>query len=543
MLRCSSLLCGLFFVVAGFTQDTGAYRDLLSKFQERLDSSAQQKPGLPLGPLPGISAAVRFPDIDHAFPLVSGYADPSPRSAVCPDCPVKMSADHLIEVGSVTKTFTSALVLQLVRAGKISLDDTLNTLVPQVVNDRIDGYATLHQVMRMTSGTADFIGNTQYQDDGDWQGFAYQAASRTLDWIRDKKNKEQLDVFPRILGDKKLNDQEKLSALSEQTELLKQFKDFSRTYGVAEGPMAAMLTDFFRKVIDDRLIDAVADPKVLREKLATIYLQLLIRYNQLNRIYFQAVGLNDFLARTTPPLYQAITYLMPYNGIGSLSLPLFAPGTNWGYSNTNYVIAGMILEGLLADPFLTWSFRHRFYERLDGKNILMGGPELYDLDRLATSWSQPGQNQKNWSRMSFYTAYWTAGAMVSTPTNIADWLFLLFGTEQILDKKSREKMVDFRTIPNQIPTPDGVNHPVEGFNWNGYGLGIMRFMIGLDGNENPTEVWGYWGATHGFNCLAAYIVEANASVVIGANRRGDIPETRSLELLRDFTRDIIARKK
>ena len=43
----------------------------------------------------------------------------------------------------------------------------------------------------------------------------------------------------------------------------------------------------------------------------------------------------------------------PYEVIGSVPGPWFAPGASWAYSNTNYVLLGMIIERVSGQPFAT----------------------------------------------------------------------------------------------------------------------------------------------------------------------------------------------
>lgn len=86
-------------------------------------------------------------------------------------------ADDLFRVGSVTKTFTAVLVLQLAQEGKLGLDDTLAQLLPGTVEggERI----TVRQLLRHQSGLASY---TDYAD------FLEQAESsprmRPLDVLR-----------------------------------------------------------------------------------------------------------------------------------------------------------------------------------------------------------------------------------------------------------------------------------------------------------------------------------------------------------------------
>ena len=70
-------------------------------------------------------------------------------------------ADHL-RIASVTKTFTATAILQLVDAGKLSLDDTLSTFIEGIPNgDRI----TIRNLLGMTSGLYDFPADEQFMKD------------------------------------------------------------------------------------------------------------------------------------------------------------------------------------------------------------------------------------------------------------------------------------------------------------------------------------------------------------------------------------------
>lgn len=64
-------------------------------------------------------------------------------------------------VGSITKTFTGTLILQLAEAGKLSLDDPIEKYVPGVPNgSRI----SLRQLANMTSGVASYTRSTKFND-------------------------------------------------------------------------------------------------------------------------------------------------------------------------------------------------------------------------------------------------------------------------------------------------------------------------------------------------------------------------------------------
>jgi len=86
----------------------------------------------------------------------SGYTDPSGK--------VPWSVDTVSALGSVTKTFTAVVVMQLVEKGRLSLDDTIDTWFPKQPNgDRI----TVRMLLSHTSGLANYI-SFQNVFEGKW---------------------------------------------------------------------------------------------------------------------------------------------------------------------------------------------------------------------------------------------------------------------------------------------------------------------------------------------------------------------------------------
>jgi D-alanyl-D-alanine carboxypeptidase len=70
-----------------------------------------------------------------------------------------MTTDMHTRVGSITKTFTGTLLLQLVEQGKVSLDDPIDKYIPGVPNgDRV----TLRLLSNMTSGVASYTFDKEF---------------------------------------------------------------------------------------------------------------------------------------------------------------------------------------------------------------------------------------------------------------------------------------------------------------------------------------------------------------------------------------------
>jgi D-alanyl-D-alanine carboxypeptidase len=66
--------------------------------------------------------------------------------------------DTQFRIGSMNKMFTATAVLQLVQAGKLSLDDTVGKIDPGYPNKGVASKVTLHHLLTHTGGTGDIFG-------------------------------------------------------------------------------------------------------------------------------------------------------------------------------------------------------------------------------------------------------------------------------------------------------------------------------------------------------------------------------------------------
>jgi len=86
--------------------------------------------------------AARLPD-GSVVSRSSGYADPAKKTP--------WTTDTVSALGSVTKSFTAVVIMQLVQEGKLSLDDTIDEWFPAQPNgDKI----TVRMLLSHTSGLA-----------------------------------------------------------------------------------------------------------------------------------------------------------------------------------------------------------------------------------------------------------------------------------------------------------------------------------------------------------------------------------------------------
>ena len=121
--------------------DDGSFGHLAGRLQQGLDSARTAMGAR------GVSAAVILPD-DRVWVGTSGEA----RGGV------PVTPETLFEIGSVTKTFTAALLVELDRDGIVSLHDTVGRWVPDVPDGR---GVTLEMLLRHTSGIADVMAHPE----------------------------------------------------------------------------------------------------------------------------------------------------------------------------------------------------------------------------------------------------------------------------------------------------------------------------------------------------------------------------------------------
>ena len=140
--------------------------DVAAALQALLDDQVQKQA------IPGMIMAVRLPD-GTVVVRSAGSVDPAGALAWTPD-----TASPL---GSVTKTFTAVVVMQLVEEGKLTLDDTIDTWFPDQPNANT---ITVRMLLSHTSGLGNAILPTNQRDPkwaGEWAPLDFVAEANRND--------------------------------------------------------------------------------------------------------------------------------------------------------------------------------------------------------------------------------------------------------------------------------------------------------------------------------------------------------------------------
>lgn len=172
--------------------------------------------------------------------------------------------------------------------------------------------------------------------------------------------------------------------------------------------------------------------------------------------------------------------------------PQFPPGSRFHYSNTNYVILGVIVEEITGHA-LHDEVRARVIDPLQLLDTYFLGDDV-PLDRLMHTYSGTeditGQEDPAWN--------WACADVMSDADDLMQLLRALFGGE-LLAPSSLDEMTTFG--------------PTDGFPPGRYGLGLMARTL-----EDDTEIWG--NAGRGDAMSEAFFVPAlGATAVLFVNHR------------------------
>ena len=197
----------------------------------------------------------------------------------------------------------------------------------------------------------------------------------------------------------------------------------------------------------------------------------------------------------------------------TLQKPLFAPGAKWNYSNTNYVILGLIIEAVTHDTVGN-EIRKRLIEPMG-----LTDTTFPDDAAMPTPYAHGyGLTKQNaWEDVTVDippSLTWAAGAMISTVPDMTRWV-----KSYVLGTMNSKAMQTQRL--RCIPTGLGPN---------------LNFGLGI-GCSNGW--YGYTGGLPGYNTGAYYMPAKNITLIafVNAQREQPFPGAANA-IVRDITRII-----
>ena len=350
--------------------------------------------------MPGVSAAILWPD-GRLWMGAAGYADLAAGRGV--------TADTEFSIGSITKTFTAALILQLAEDGVLSLDDPVAKWIPSSPSGAVP---------TASPGATPSPGAT---------------ASA---------------VWPGV--------------------------------SLAQGVTIRRLLDHTSGLYD-----------------------------------FFGSGALDSALRSPKTRFWLPAEVLPY-----ARTPVSAPGTAWDYSNTGYVLLGLIAERATGKS-LTELYRTRLFGPAGLRSTYLqgyeppAGPVSHGYDFLSLA---PTATPIDWTDgtpvMPFTaaaTAAWSAGGLASTPADLARWARALYGGV-VLSAASLRAM-------ESVKEAERLNAGIA------YGYGFQRMKIGRHATV------GHSGRLGGYKSAMRYLPDQGVAVVVLTNQDRWDPDRIVRELL------------
>ena len=180
---------------------------------------------------------------------------------------------------------------------------------------------------------------------------------------------------------------------------------------------------------------------------------------------------------------------------------LFAPGADFHYADTNYLVLGVVIEEVTQDT-LANNYLNFVYGNAQMPQAYLEWYEQSQADAVSHFWEIPTDTQPvniDFVAEAVNTSTdWGGGGIVTTAAELVGFLQTLFAGDQFADADTLVSMQ--QTIPTGQP---GLS----------YGLGLERRVFQLSGNT--VEVYGHSGL---WGVGAYYIPETETSIVYAMNQ-------------------------
>lgn len=172
----------------------------------------------------------------------------------------------------------------------------------------------------------------------------------------------------------------------------------------------------------------------------------------------------------------------------------FAPGEKWAYSNTNYIVAGLLVEDATGRPLAEEidrrvikrvGLRHTYFPAPGETTILERHPRGYHQDAAGVPPVDATEWDPSWA--------WAAGQIVSTNSDLNRFFTALLAG-RLLPAAQLDQMRT--TVPAGYPFPTGA----------GYGLGLVSTPLSCGG-----VYWGHGGSMTGYETRGG-VTEAGRAV-------------------------------
>jgi D-alanyl-D-alanine carboxypeptidase len=193
--------------------------------------------------------------------------------------------------------------------------------------------------------------------------------------------------------------------------------------------------------------------------------------------------------------------------------PYFAPGQGWQYSNTNYILLGMIVEQVTGNQ-VGDEIQARINGRLGLSNTSFPeGPEMSGKYSRGYMYGEGDIDLEDITTAFDPSFAWAAGGMISNLGDLEAWAKAMADGD-LLSRATQEERLNF------MDAREGTR----------YGLGIMDYKGFL----------GHGGDIPGFSNAAFYNPSMDVTIVLSLNKNPNYIDFAGLETFKDMVDAILA---
>ena len=192
----------------------------------------------------------------------------------------------------------------------------------------------------------------------------------------------------------------------------------------------------------------------------------------------------------------------------------FRPGYGWEYSNTNYILVGMIIESITGHSFSDEINKRMLNGKLGLINTYYLPYPKTVFSRLVHGYDVEGKNAPRNTDVTSVSPSrgGPAGALISNSHDTALWAKQLFGGS-VLKPRELNKMIQLVSMKS--------GNLIRNNHGSGYGLGIGSDIEQLGFNKKYGRVYDHNGAMLGYQSYFVYVpcYDIIIALTTNANRK------------------------
>ncbi|MGI9550246.1 MAG: serine hydrolase domain-containing protein [Aurantibacter sp.] len=202
------------------------------------------------------------------------------------------------------------------------------------------------------------------------------------------------------------------------------------------------------------------------------------------------------------------TAIAPEELVAYIGPPINEPGITHEYSNSNYLLLGLIIEAVTGQT-VGEVMRERFWTRLQLDNIYFGSNETV-LGTMATPWRDGDgdgalEDIEAEFKAAYFSVFYCAAGIYSTASDLSMWAYHLYEGDALSGGSKTKMMTPYFLYEDSV--------------FLGYGLGARQNRYA------GHTMWGHTGGMRGYGSHMFYdpITKVSIAVLNNQSRSEDGP--------------------